>query len=237
MAIGIYAIRNKLDLKVYVGQTSTSFKERFRQHRQMLRTERHDNAHLQHAWSKHGEVNFEFCLLEECGKEDLDHLESYYMDFLGSLNPTKGYNLDSVVFGSKRHSEETKAKISASNLGKVLSEETKAKLAASHRGMKASEATKAKMALARIGRKHSDETIAKMSEAKTGLTPSVETRTKLSHANTGRKLSDETLAKRQGRTVSDATRAKLAKARKGKTTSEETRAKMRESWKRRHPPS
>ena len=79
-------------------------------------------------------------------------------------------------------SSETKAKMSASRLGKHRSDETRAKIAASHLGKRHSEETRAKMSTSRLGKHFSDETRAKLRAANLGKHLSDETRAKLSNA-------------------------------------------------------
>lgn len=55
----IYKIRNVVNGKFYVGST-TNTRERFRNHRKMLRGNRHHCRHLQASWNKYGEDCFKF---------------------------------------------------------------------------------------------------------------------------------------------------------------------------------
>ncbi len=105
----------------------------------------------------------------------------------------------------RKHSEETKAKMSEVHKGKKHSEETRAKLSEANRGRKLSEETKAKMSEAHKGKKLSEETKAKISEASKGKKLSEETRAKISESNSGenhpmygKKHSEETKAKMSG---------------------------------------
>ena len=134
----------------------------------------------------------------------------------------------------RRHSEETKAKISEANKGKKLSEETRAKIGEASRGRKPSAETRAKMSKTKsgenhpmYGKKHTEEARAKMSAANSGE----------NHPMYGKKLSEETRAKlseaNKGKKCSAETRAKMSAAQKGennpnygKKLSAETRAKM-----------
>lgn len=59
----IYKIRNVVNNKFYVGST-TDTRERFRNHRQMLRGNRHHCPHLQASWNKYGEDCFKFEVVE-----------------------------------------------------------------------------------------------------------------------------------------------------------------------------
>lgn len=60
----IYKIVNLVNDKFYVGSTVHK-KVRFRQHRKLLRGNRHHCKHLQAAWNKYGEEKFDFRVVEE----------------------------------------------------------------------------------------------------------------------------------------------------------------------------
>lgn len=60
----IYKIVNLVNDKFYVGSTIHK-KVRFRQHRKLLRGNRHHCKHLQAAWNKYGEEKFDFRVVEE----------------------------------------------------------------------------------------------------------------------------------------------------------------------------
>jgi len=71
------------------------------------------------------------------------------------------------VMKNYKHSEETKKKISKSNMGRVVSQETREKIANAHIGYnkpKLSEEHKLKISSANLGRKHSEETKKKISD-------------------------------------------------------------------------
>lgn len=80
---GIYAIKNTLNNKMYIGSTAC-FKNRWRRHRQCLRGNYHHSLHLQRSYNKLGESRFVFIVLEECEniRETLILLEQKYMDEL-----------------------------------------------------------------------------------------------------------------------------------------------------------
>ncbi len=59
----IYKIRNVVNGKFYVGSTINQ-KDRFRNHRKLLRKNKHHCAHLQAAWNKYGEDCFKFEIVE-----------------------------------------------------------------------------------------------------------------------------------------------------------------------------
>ena len=57
--IGLYAIRHINTRKAYVG-SSTNIKERITTHKRMLNRGNHHCSHLQRAWDKYGQNQFEF---------------------------------------------------------------------------------------------------------------------------------------------------------------------------------
>lgn len=87
---GIYCITNLVNGKVYIGQ-SVNIEKRWVHHKTTLRHNMHINKHLQSAWNKYGEQNFEFIILHECIYEDLDRYEIYYIEKYNSIE--NGYNL------------------------------------------------------------------------------------------------------------------------------------------------
>ena len=88
---GVYKITNRVNGKIYVGSSKNIY-ERWNQHKDKLRNNCHDNIHLQNAWNKYGEENFEFEIIEECASKIQFEREQYY---LNTLNPfdDNGYNI------------------------------------------------------------------------------------------------------------------------------------------------
>ena len=82
--VGIYAIKNKVSGKIYIGQ-STNIENRWYKHKTSLRHNYHGNYHLQCSWNKYGEDSFEFSVLEECEKDKLDEREIYWINYFGGL--------------------------------------------------------------------------------------------------------------------------------------------------------
>lgn len=89
---GIYAIINKKNRKMYIGQTKSSFSKRWTDHKTMLKKKVHHNARLQNAWNKYGELSFEFKKVHICDEMDiLNDLERYYIKKYDTFN--NGYNM------------------------------------------------------------------------------------------------------------------------------------------------
>lgn len=92
MAIcGIYKIQNKINNKVYIGQ-SVDIEKRWTVHKRLLNQNKHHNNHLQNAWNKYTEKNFIFTIIEECSIDLLNNKEQYWIEVNDSYN--NGYNLD-----------------------------------------------------------------------------------------------------------------------------------------------
>jgi group I intron endonuclease len=67
---GIYQIRCIPTDKIYVG-SAVNLRHRWAQHRRKLHKGNHHNIHLQNAWGKYGEQNFEFTVLEFVDRSNL----------------------------------------------------------------------------------------------------------------------------------------------------------------------
>jgi group I intron endonuclease len=65
MKKGIYIIKNKVNNKIYIGVATVSFEKRWHEHINALKNKTHKNKHIQRAWDKYGEDNFEFIVLKE----------------------------------------------------------------------------------------------------------------------------------------------------------------------------
>jgi len=92
---GIYAIKNKLNNKLYIGK-SINIYERMRQHINYLnKSSKNENRHLINSWLKNGRNNFEYIVLEDVIPNDnlLKEKELYWILKLDTLNKEKGYNL------------------------------------------------------------------------------------------------------------------------------------------------
>ena len=94
---GIYVIKNKINGKFYIG-SSDDIRHRWYEHSYKLKRNKHNNTHLQNAWNKYGENNFEFLIVERCNNEDLLTREQHYID---ELQPFKenGYNICDIAGG------------------------------------------------------------------------------------------------------------------------------------------
>ena len=119
------------DDKIYIG-SAHYIKARFSWHHRALENGSHHSILLQRAYDKYGDDSFVFFRIELT--DNLLEREQYWMDRFCSYHPDSGYNLYSKA-GSpakSKHTEETKAKISASGKGRKMSQETLANMSKAH---------------------------------------------------------------------------------------------------------
>lgn len=96
----IYLITNKVNGKMYVGQTSKTPEYRFKLHvEDSYKSDRY-NSILHKAIRKYGEHNFKIDTLEECSIAELNDKEIYWITKLDTFN--SGYNMTLGGEGSNR---------------------------------------------------------------------------------------------------------------------------------------
>ena len=86
----IYKITNCINQKTYIGKTTTSLEERWRQHQQDANKEHMQNRPLYKAIKKYGIENFSIELVEECDVSILSDREIYWIETYHSFS--NGYN-------------------------------------------------------------------------------------------------------------------------------------------------
>jgi group I intron endonuclease len=242
LSSGIYAIRNAVNGKTYVGQAA-DIERRWTQHRSNLNCNRHFNQHLQHAWNKYGADAFGFMVIEYCSADQLDEREIHHIAICRSQGDC--YNMTDGGGGARGFvpTYETRQKISRSQKGRILGIEHRKKLSESaRRRLPATNDTRQKISEANRGKVFSDEHRRRLSEANIGnqnflgRTHSDEARRKQSEAAKGRVFSDEHRKKlseaNSRRAVSEETKLKLSQSSKGRVFSDETRKKISEARKR-----
>ena len=112
----IYKITNKVNGKIYIGQTIKTLERRWYQH-----TKAKDNSAFHKAVRKYGAANF---IVEQidvaCSKEELNAKEKYWIEYYGTMTSQNGYNMTeggrSGAVDLKR-SEETKQRIAKAITG------------------------------------------------------------------------------------------------------------------------
>ncbi len=151
----IYLATNKLNDKVYVGQTIKTLQNRISRH--LYRVKNNSNLAFHCALRKYGIENFEFHILEECCSiEMLNEREIFYIKEYSSYQKKYGYN---STTGGKNFflSEEAKNKIAIKAVGRIQSKETIEKRVSKIRGRKHSDETLRKISLSKLGKKFSKE--------------------------------------------------------------------------------
>ena len=138
--IGIYKIVNKINGKVYIGQTGENFQRRYLFHNWKLCNNIHDNQHLQKSWNKYGKDNFQFEIVEELKDSSmLNDREIYWIKYYRENGNC--YNIQDGGQPKCLHhyiSAESRKHVGEINrqrmLGTKLSEETKHKMSESRKG-------------------------------------------------------------------------------------------------------
>lgn len=128
----VYAI-TCCDGRVYVG-SSICIKDRWKQHRNKLRTGVNANQALQQAWNELGEGAFEFTILEECPPESLIMVEQKWINHHKARGPLFNRALVAGSNSGVVPGRAVREKMSASRRGKIAGPETIKKLSAAKSG-------------------------------------------------------------------------------------------------------
>lgn len=143
----IYKITNKINNKVYIGQTTRNFDERYCYN---LEKNTH-NEYLKNDINKYGINNFDIIKEFDIAftKDELDVKEFTWISLYDSTNRDLGYNLMTGSGSYGTHVQETTKKISKRNrgknsywYGKPLPEEIKRKISAKQKGKNSHNARK-----------------------------------------------------------------------------------------------
>lgn len=162
----IYKATNKIDGKIYIGQTIYTLRTRRREHERVVGIK---TDYFHNAINKYGKENFNWIILDYAeSQEELDEKEIFYIKKFRSFvdfYDANGYNL---MLGTAV-SESTKKKLSDAGKNRKVSEETKTKLSKTSVGKKHSLETRKKIAMSMTGKKHSNETRLKISQSMKSL--------------------------------------------------------------------
>jgi group I intron endonuclease len=113
----IYMITNKINNKIYIGQTTRNIQKRIYEYKSAFNLKNHNNPHLYNAFNKYGWDNFEFKIIDTAQTiEELNDKEINYIQKYNTTNKEFGYNIES---GGKNAipNIETLEKMSKSHLG------------------------------------------------------------------------------------------------------------------------
>lgn len=225
----IYKIINLVNNKFYIGST-TNKKVRFRQHRKLLRGNRHHCKHLQASWNKYGENKFEFVVVEEVAEgHSLQLIEDTYL--VQHVGKEYCYNSG---YSSEAPWRNAPPEMTP-NFGRTMQLSQKEQISKTLKDFYAADYFNHP----RVGKKHSEETRQKIRQNRTptsgenhyryGKTLSEEVKKKIGDAQRGkpkapgRKVSEEGLKKIR-RNIEE---GRSHKSFLGKKHTEETKLKMR----------
>ena len=186
----IYKITNRINGKIYIGQTINGFDNRYRCGNVEKYTH---NIHLKKSIDKYGIENFEICKIFDIAwsKEELDIKEKCWISIYNCTNKNYGYNISDGGSNGNNFKGKTdeEMKIICEKISKANSGENNYMYGKHH-----SEKTKEKLRLLNIGKTASDETKKKMSEKRKGKNHPFygkhhtdESKQKISKANSGSK--------------------------------------------------
>jgi group I intron endonuclease len=244
---GIYKIINLIPdektgiHKVYIG-SSCNLKDRKYRHTGMLRKGIHVNNHLQFAVKKYEIENFKFDIVKYVEKiedkqklkEELLKWEQHYLnDYVvnGKVDSNRCYNICITAgsrlgmpptFKGRKHSEESKKKVSESNKGEKNGMYGKVGILSPNYERVKSAEEREKISRGNKGKKHSDETKKILKELSTGRLHTEETKKKLSIL----RIQDNENPNRQW---TDDSRKNLSDAMKGRIFTDEWKEKIRVS--------
>lgn len=126
--MGIIYLLQSPSRNIYIGQTITTLKQRWREHiYDAYDSKKNHCVALNNAIRKYKPENFFQAVLLICNDNMLDEYEAKFINMYFSTDPKFGYNIKEGGSSSK-HSESTKIKISNSLKGRVVKESTKKKL-------------------------------------------------------------------------------------------------------------
>ena len=155
--------------KVYIGQTCNSLKIRAKNGEGYKECPKFYMAIKKYGWKNFSSQ----ILIDNLNKEQADYWEKFYISLYKSTDDNYGYNLSEGGTKNKKLSNESRKKMSSSQLGRKHSLKTKQKMSNSHKGKKLTEEHKKNISLANMGRcspmknkKHKEETIEKMKNNK-----------------------------------------------------------------------
>ncbi len=220
----VYKVTNRLNGKVYVGQTTKTLEQRIKEH--LCRTVNQSTI-FQNALRKYGINNFNMKVIDHGeDRDDLNNKEQFWIKFFNCIAP-KGYNITSGGDANPVCHPLVRQKISIAQTGKKRSEQTKIKISEYFKGRFVGELNsmygRCGSESATFGRKHTEEEKQKMKDNHKDFTGE-------NHPKFGKKWSEESRKKlsksRTGIKISEEARLNMNKNRIGKKHSEETKAKM-----------
>lgn len=161
----IYKLENKVNGKIYIGQTKVKLSRRIAHHIT-------DNKFpVEKAFNKYGLESFTLSVIDEADSRDiLNEKERYWIKFFDCRLP-KGYNCTNGGEGAEgyKHTTEALEKMRKAQTGRKHSPEHCRNAGLGRRGMSLSEETRRRMSVAHKGKSLPEQTKRNISIAKTGV--------------------------------------------------------------------
>jgi group I intron endonuclease len=158
---GIYCIENVENGMKYIGK-SINIKNRWSEHKNDLKYNRHSNTYLQNVYNKYEEKIFKYYIIQECDKDNISFMEIYWIAYYNSyIGDGNGYNMDRGGSGGHvgiQRSIEWGNNISAGKKGMTFTDEHKTNLSISHMGYVPTEEQRKKLAKGNTGIKKGKNT-------------------------------------------------------------------------------
>lgn len=173
--IGIYSITHMRTGRTYIG-SSRCMSARWARHRRLLRQGIHQNPKLQAVWSKYGEPEFIFALVEVV--DDPTQLKVREQAWLDDMNPELNIDTNALrPFCGRKHTPESVQKMRVAQVGRKHSVDTLARMSETRRAYWASnpvsEEERQRRRDRQAGRAASEETRARISASLIGNRNSV----------------------------------------------------------------
>ena len=138
----IYKIENSVNHKIYIGKTTRSLEERWKEH---VSGSKHPSptSHLYNAMKYWGIDKFNISVLVECSEDDLDETERRMIEEYNTRNPDIGYNMaeggtGGILWREGEHPSIGKQRFGTDNpfYGKTHTDEVRKHLSESARNMR-----------------------------------------------------------------------------------------------------
>jgi len=151
----IYLVTNKANGKRYVGQTTGTVPRRWRAH--VRDSEKGLDSHFCRAIRKYTPEGFTVEAVADAPDQDtLNAFEYFYVKYLDTIEPNKGYNKREGGGQTAKHGKELSLRMSNARKGRIITPEWRAKIGAAMGGEKNPF----------YGKKHTEETLVKMRKPK-----------------------------------------------------------------------
>ena len=211
----VYCAQNKINQKMYIGQTIQSLNNRIRMHKYNSKYKAESYFHK--ALGKYGVDGFNWIILNYVyGSEILDKAERFWIAYYKTME--NGYNHREGGARGKI-SDETREKLRKAKVNQIVSEETKKRLSLANSGRPLSKEHKIKIGLANKGKKRTPEVIEKCRQANLGRIP----------WNKGKHTGHIPWNKGRTGVYTDEMLEKMRGAHRGKMVSVETKQKLSEA--------